>query len=163
MIRFSLWLWYFMLAYFQMPINSVSAQSGDLDSFLSTLRNKDLRFKTVVLSPSPPAYDSVRHVFNVSQLQLRITSINVGALKAKYATPTLIRRLVSLLDDSTRDWYANLLLYQLSGLPNLGALGIQSRDIWLSPVQKDSPTTYRDRDIAMWRKYELELSNPSNK
>jgi hypothetical protein len=95
--------------------------------------------------------------------QLRVTSTNVTELKAKYPQPALVRGLVSLLDDTTRDWYANLLLYQLSGRPNEGALGTQSRERWVLPIQKDSTATFRDQDIAMWKKYELELSKPPNK
>jgi hypothetical protein len=147
-----------------MPLNSVFGQSGDLDKILNTLRNRDLRF--VLVKVSPPAaqtYDSVRHVFYVSMFQLRVTSTNVTELKAKYPQPALVRGLVSLLDDTTRDWYANLLLYQLSGRPNEGALGTQSRERWVLPIQKDSTATFRDQDIAMWKKYELELSKPPNK
>jgi hypothetical protein len=163
-VKTFLWLWLFIVAFVSLSINNVSAQSGDLDGTLSALRNNDLRFEAVCISPSPSqTYDTVKHVIYVSMLQLRIKSINVEALQAKYRAPNLVRRLVFLLDDSSRDWYANLLLYQISGLPNAGALAIQSREAWLLPAQKGSPTTFRDQDIAKWKKYELELSNPSNK
>jgi hypothetical protein len=163
MIKAFLWIQcFFLTCVAMMSINIVSAQSGDLDGILNTLNNKDLRIELVKVSPSQP-YDSVRHVFYVSMFQLRVTSIDVKALKAKYPLPALIRGISSLLDDTTRDWYANLLLYQLSGKPNAGAMGIQSREKWLLPVQKGSSTTFRGQDIEMWKKYESELSGHSHK
>jgi hypothetical protein len=163
-IKSFLGLWFLTLLCVPLAISSAVAQSGKIDSILRTLKNKDLRFDLVTVSPPPSeTYDSVRHVFNGSQLQLWVTSIDVNALSAKYPLPALVRGLIPLLDDSMRDWYANLLLYQLSGWPNSGALGIQSREIWILPIQKGSPTTFKDQDIEMWKKYELKLSNPPNK
>ncbi len=59
-------------------------------------------------------------------------------------------------------WYANILLYQLSNLPNTLAMGKPTREWWMKPVQKGSTITLRDRDIEKWKKYASTLSSPSH-
>ena len=68
---------------------------------------------------------------------------------------------MKLLDDPEKDWYANLLLYNLTGkhptIPSKNVVTINTRAEWIKPMAKDGHTC-KASDVQMWEKYFSGLS-----
>src|SRR5450631_1051942 len=87
-------------------INRIEAQTN-IDSFVNTLHNKDV---TSVLESVAPekTFDSLTGKFYSHSIERVLTSIDVSKLRKAYPKYLIVEKLVRLLDDSERDWYADL-------------------------------------------------------
>jgi hypothetical protein len=145
-----------LLIFFLLSGLWVSAQPRpNLDSILVSLNNNDLYVGAVIggicffpqkqPNPYPP-----RPMFIVSSLD-----VDIRELAKKYSTKTVSEKLIALLDDSTRDFYANALLYDLLENRKLGKLLFMKREEWIYTGKK--PT-----DIQYWKQYILECTPDGN-
>lgn len=78
-----------------------------------------------------------------------VSSFNVDIHQAakKYTKKALFEKLKELLNDSTKDLYANALLYDLFDNRKLGKLINLSRDKWINSGR-------RDLDIKHWQSFQ---------
>lgn len=74
-----------------------------------------------------------------------IKSYDVDALLAKVTKIKLIKSLIPMLTDTTKDWYANVLLYQITGRDATLLIVIENREAWV--------TRNRKKDIEYWNSY----------
>jgi len=125
-----------------------------IDSFLLTLHNGDA--KSVLESVAPKkTYDSGK--FYIHTQERILTSVNVQRLRENYAKYEMIEKLVGLLDDPERDWYANLLLYNLTRYPSINIWGCNNRQKWLE-VNPKTNVSYKETDVKIWHEYLKGLS-----
>lgn len=148
-----------------LSVNTISAQSN-IDSFLLTLHNKDVRFAIAIVEPKQ-WFDSATGKFNHSTLQPQVWSVNLYWISENFPKYLLVQKLVKLLDDTARDWYANLLLFSLTGaqIP-VNSTGfrffkIDTREKWLQRSSENTEITYKEMDAVMWRNY-LSRISPSS-
>jgi hypothetical protein len=78
----------------------------------------------------------------------------------------MIKKLVQLLDDPGRDWYAYLLLSNITRY-NLFENGfttirINSTEEWLKPSYENTKITYKEMDVIIWQNY-LSRISPTDK
>jgi hypothetical protein len=66
-----------------------------------------------------------------------------------------------LLNDSARDWYADLLLYNLTGMSTMNIVGCDTRIDWIG-IKRSAGISYKEVDVEIWRKYLSNIS-PSSK
>jgi hypothetical protein len=151
--------YYFTLSFLMFIINNTTAQDK-IDSFLNTLHNKDVRSTLSLVAPKR-TFDSGRiYAHTVERV---LTSINIGQIRKTYPKYLMVSRLVQSLDDPERDWYADLLLYNLNltRILSLNVVSCDTREKWLRPKPKDN-ITYKEADVQMWRNYLAGLT-PSDK
>jgi hypothetical protein len=124
-----------------------------LDSILASLHNNDLYVAVVLrgvslspqkegsrnMNPCPP-----RPLFIVSSID-----VDIRELANKYSTQTVTQKLIGLLDDPARDFYANALLYDLLENRKLSKLYSMEREEWISTGRKSTDTQY-------WRQFKIE-------
>ncbi len=126
----------------------------NMDNFLKTLHNKDVSLTIELVAPEK-AFDK-NGKFQPSVIERILTSVNVNLLQNTCPKYLLIQKLIKLLDDPEKDWYANLLLYNLTGkLPSISSeniLRINTRIAWLRPMA-DGGYTCKSSDVKMWKKY----------
>jgi hypothetical protein len=135
---------------------------NNIDSFLVGLHNKDVRFKIIM---TQTFFDSSGHI-HPFEFRRILTSLNVSDVKNAYPKYLLIQRLVQLLDDSDKDWYADILLTSLTGVQTLNQkdnlMRIDTREKWLEPAFENSNMTHKYLDIRFWQNYLFNIS-PSDK
>lgn len=120
-----------------------------LDSLLNSLNNADLYTSPIIYNPWEPKKmginkDSARinkRLFIVSSLDQ-----DIQQLAEKYPKKILVEKLVPLLQDTTRDFYANALLYDLLENRKLGKLLFMKREEWVSNGRKIFDTQH-------WQEY----------
>jgi len=126
-----------------------NAQEDAFGNFLKELNNKNATTTLALVAPQK-TFDSTDHKINIHTVERRLTSVNVYTLEKTYSRKMMIKRLLPLLNDPDRDWYANLLLYALTGRSTLPIVNIDNRDKWIAPV-KGSTRSRKDEDVAMWQ------------
>ena len=136
---------------------SVSAQRN-VDSFVNTLHNTNA--KSAVAWVAPKRRPDSTKIYG-SSIERILTNVHIGEIKRVYPKYVLIRKLVECLNDSERDWYADLLLYSLTDSSSLNIIPCSTRDQWLK-VPHDMNVTHKAIDVEMWHKYLVGLS-PSEK
>jgi hypothetical protein len=132
----------------------------NLDSFLNTLHNTDMRLDLAFVAPHE-RYDTATKYPYFSTIERVVTSVDMSYLMTSFPRYSLIKGLVRLLDDPDRDWYANLLLYDFARESTAKYMAFDTREKWLRPMP-DTTVTYKQTDVEMWRKYLAGLS-PSGK
>src|SRR5579863_4592166 len=106
-----------------------------IDSFISTLHNIKAESTIAMVLPKRTA-DGGKVYFSTPERVLTNSSgrsVRTSQLKKEYNKYLLISKLIQSLDDSERDWYADLLLYNLN-LPDISTsniLGCDNRQKWL--------------------------------
>jgi hypothetical protein len=129
----------------------LEAQLIPLSSYLADLNNKT--FKTVVVKAAPsPTKNNPRRIYG-GTFALWSTTIDVGELLRIYPKDSVIHDLIGLLNDTTRDWCANVLLYQITRKLNMNAFTITTREDWIKPINKQTTETHRDDDFKAWKAY----------
>ena len=118
---------------------------GNLDAFLKDLNNKDCQigFRTLPYSASTlTGSDSAGDTVKMLKPHGLVMSLDVDSLAALYPRDLLVRKLVPLLLDTTRDFYANAILYALfeREMPPLN-----TRANWVKTTRKE--------DLAYWNNY----------
>ncbi len=129
-------------------ISNCMGQSN-IDSFLQSLHNNDVRSKLSSVGPSK-TYDSGRIYIHTTERLL--TSVDVSHIKESFPRKELIEKLVTLLKDTTRDWYADLLLYNLTREPSLNILACNTREQWLK-INPQTNRPHQQYDVDFWQKY----------
>ena len=129
-----------------------SALNNRIDSFLHTLNNKNAKTSLALVLPDESRDSNGRYKLQFDRLVLLLTSINVFQLEKIYPKDLLIKKLVPLLDDPDRDWYANLLLYNITQVYTFNMVSVTNREKWVMP-EKGSNLTFKSQDMAMWRRY----------
>jgi hypothetical protein len=133
----------------------------NMDSLLVNLNNKDVKFK--IFLRQSYFENGELHPFVIHRT---VTSVNLTHIIDSFPKYPLISRLVKLLDDSNRDWYANLLLFSLTGLENIGTKGkimfIKNREDWLKPAFEKSSMSNKYLDERFWQNYLFNLLPSDN-
>ena len=135
----------------------VSAQPN-VDSFINTLHN--VNAKSVVAWVAPAKRPDSTKIYG-SSVERILTNVHIREIKKVYPKYALIRKLIECLDDSDRDWYADLLLYSLADTSSMNIIPCNTRDQWLK-TSLTLHVTHKAVDVEMWHKYLVGLS-PSDK
>jgi hypothetical protein len=120
-------------------IASKGQSQSSLDSLFESLNNKALyvgwiiRGVDITVKKEKPVGDSSfeQRLFIVSSLDQ-----DIQQLAAKYSKGIVIEKLIPLLQDTTRDFYANALLYDLFENRKLGKLLFMKREEWINTGRK---------------------------
>jgi hypothetical protein len=132
---------------------NLSAQTN-IDGFINTLHNADAKSAIAWVAPKK-TFDS--GMIYGQTAERVITNIRISPITKAYSKYLLISKLVHSLDDPERDWYADLLLYSLTGKSTTNIFGCNTREQWLRLGYKMN-ITYKEADIEMWRNYLTGLS-----
>lgn len=121
---------------------SVEAQVR-LNKVLKNLHNEDAQYMDA-------RFGALRFIdsnkVEVPEDRILVRSMDVNKLLKSAKRETVIRRLVGLLSDTTRDWYANLLLYDITHRDAIYYFGTpETRDSWVKSI--------RNKDIQYWNEY----------
>lgn len=129
---------------------NTSFSQDNLDSIINSLNNKDVYVAPVIrgvyiASPgSKINRDSAK--LNLSFFTVSSLDESIDRLAGKFTSQILAQRLYSLLRDSTRDFYANVLLYELFDNRFLGNFFGMNRKQWIESGR-------RSRDEQKWDQY----------
>src|ERR1700722_60234 len=119
------------------------AINKQIDSFLFTLHNKDAQ---TGLFLELPKYDSTKkNAIRMDIITTHVTSINMGRILNIFPKKILLLKLMALLNDPERDWYANLLLFDISKVYSFSMMQVKSRDKWLT-IDAEANVTYKAED-----------------
>ena len=134
------------------PVKTIEQYSTD--RFLQTLHNKDADL--IVEFVAPEKLFNNKGKFQPFTIKRILTSVDVDLVQKHYPKYLLIEKLMQLLNDPERDWYANLLLYNLTekcpSEPCVNTLRVNTRTAWLKAMP-DGMRTYKAGDVEMWKKY----------
>jgi hypothetical protein len=88
-----------------------------------------------------------------------LTRVDIDRIERTYPKYLLMTKLVQSLDDTNRDWYADLLLYRLTltDILSINIIGCDTREKWLRS-NPDMNKTYKEANVEMWHKYLAGLS-----
>lgn len=131
-----------------------SLETNKTDSFIQTLHNRDVSLTLQLVAPDKEFDDS--GMIQPSVVMRILSSVDADLVKTTFPESLLIQKLMELLDDPDKDWYANLLLYNLTGkfppIPSEHVLRVDNRIEWLKPMSDGGPT-YKAIDVKMWERY----------
>lgn len=134
------------------PPNSTLVQN--IDSFLSTLHNGNV---TTVLSFVLHKVKIDSGYLFVDAVEWLLTSMDPEKVREAYPMYLTVKRLVELLDDPERDWYANLLLYNLTFRSAVSIFRCNTREKWLE-IDEATHFTFKYQDTEYWKIYLAGLS-----
>jgi hypothetical protein len=140
-----------------LAVKSAMAQNN-VDSFINTLHNQDVRSELAFVAPKKTFDSGKVYAHTVERV---LTSANLGQIRKAFPKYLLVQKLVEALNDPERDWYADLLLYDLTLVPAFNIFGCDTRDKWLT-IDREGIFTYKEEDMQFWRIYLVGLS-PSDK
>jgi hypothetical protein len=150
----------YVMTFLSIALNaSVIMAQGNIDSFANTLNNAEATSALAWVAPTK-IYDSSTRKIYAHSLERVVTSTNLLKIQKTYPKYLMIGKLVQLLDDSNRDWYANLLLYSLTNKSSSNIIGCSSRGDWLK-IKTNTKYTYKQIDLEIWHKYFSGLSRSS--
>jgi hypothetical protein len=115
---------------------------SELDKFITGLSNDSLRYEIVKIGT---ANLKKNNMIVLPKTVVVVNSVNIKSLGKKYNKPLLVKRLISVLGDTNKDWYANVLLYALTEKDATSLLVIDGRDDWLR--------INKSKDIEYWNFY----------
>jgi hypothetical protein len=137
----------------QSTIVDLVSVNQKIDSFLVNLHNKDAAKQMVLERPKNSGI-----TFDI--LVIHVSPDSVHRLLERFPKNFLLPKIFQLLNDPERDWYANLLLYDISKAYTFYMFKINSREEWLS-IDPETNLTYKQEDIAIWKRYEAGIIPPS--
>jgi hypothetical protein len=117
--------------------------------FLATLNNRDVISYISWVAPDKIADSGKIYAHTFERI---LKSIDVSKIRKTYPKYLMIENLVLLLDDPDRDWYADLLLYNLTRLSSINVVGCDNRNDWLR-IKRGTNFTYKHFDVEMWKNY----------
>jgi hypothetical protein len=124
-----------------MSINHSFGQNG-LDKFINSLSNDSLRFEVMKVGT---AELKKGNTIALPKTLVAVQSVDVNRLVAKYKKKLLVKRLFSVLGDTSKDWYANVLLYAITERDATPLVAIEGREDWLN--------SNKSKDIEYWSTY----------
>jgi len=74
-----------------------------------------------------------------------VTFFNIDDLVLRFGRKELVDVLIPLLTDTSKDWCANLLLYEITEHDATNFFVIQSKKEWTETIMQ--------RDLAYWKKF----------
>jgi hypothetical protein len=150
---------YFFAIVFLFGLLGKSNAQGNIDSLLCTLNNKDVR--TVIMMAARPMYIKdesgifIRTGYVMSSIERwldRSIKLNLSEMcRNKFL---LVNKLIELLNDPDRDFFADFLLYGVTHKIS-DLLSCATRDEWFKTKKLHFDITVRDYDIQMWKKYSV--------
>lgn len=129
----------FFLSLFVLFFWQFSFGQKKLNNFIKSLDNKNLQYDLIVRSPQIS-----RNTLSVSKYVVDIKSIDLKSLIKKFNQQKLRMALVNCLNDSSRDWYANMLLYAITERDAMIFTVIENRDDWIKNGNKGKDLKYWD-------------------
>ncbi len=130
-----------------------------LQNFLASLNNNDAKSYLALVAPKK-FYDSASGRIYAHTIERRLKSIDIDKVQKTFPKYLMVKNLVRLLGDPERDWYADLLLYNLTRIESLNIVGCDTRNDWLT-IKRGTNITYKQLDEEMWMKYLSDLSPSS--
>lgn len=112
-----------------------------INRIINDISNDKLQFEVAKIGTTR-FVDSV--VVTTPKYLAFVDSVNFESL-ANRDKNKLINRLVPMLTDSTKDWYANVLLYQLTQKDASSLIVVENRNEW---IEKS-----KDNDLNYWKSY----------
>ena len=146
--------WFYLVLFFTVFINKNLSAQNNIDSFVNSLHNADA--KSVLAWVLPEKTFDTSRIYGQTMERV-ITNIKVGPIKKNYPKYLMISRLVQSLNDPERDWYADLLLYNLTRISSINIVSCNSRKQWLD-LMYNTNITYKETDVKMWHDYLTGLS-----
>lgn len=133
-----------------------------IDSFLLKLHNKDAAKQWVLERPKNfSLFDtSIKNGALIDILVIHVAPDSIRLILRRFPQNLLLPKIFQLLNDPERDWYANLLLYDISKAYTFYIFKINSREEWLS-IDPKTNLMYKQEDIAIWKRYEAGINPPS--
>ncbi|MBO9621019.1 MAG: hypothetical protein J7539_18530 [Niabella sp.] len=132
---------------------SGNGQNIELNNFVNRLNNKDARMDLLLVAP--PVDTLKNHPLAIHTLELHLSSVNVFLITRQFGIEHLMSHMNELLTDTTRDWYANLILYEITHRNTDIFLKVKNRDDWVEPRAYMHDSTYKQKDIEMWKNNKL--------
>lgn len=126
---------------FIVPLNLFS--QNKLNNFIANMANDKLVFEVAKVGISR-LIDSNR--IELPKILVFVKSSDVEGLLKTVKKNKVVKRLIPLLNDSTKDWYANVLLYQITDRDASALLVIENRNDWIK--------RNRENDIEYWHAYQ---------
>ena len=139
---------YYIILIFLLLLQTRAVSQSGLDSLLKRIDNKDAQigFFTRISS----AGDIIKTDNPAPQIKPhgQVMSLDVDSLAALYPRDLIVSKLVPLLEDTNKDFYANAILYALFErlMPPLN-----TRENWLKTTAK--------KDIEYWQNYIRKKNN----
>ncbi|HEX4372888.1 MAG TPA: hypothetical protein VHZ50_06220 [Puia sp.] len=141
-------------------ISKINSQSK-IDSFINTLHNKDIKTELALVLHDAYMKDE-RGIFVKSwriDFPQRILKFNFS-YRLDTLSPNkvlIVNKLIQQLSDSDRDFFANFLLYEITGiLSNL--MPCEKREDWFKEKYFQEPVSMRDHDMQFWKNYAVGMS-----
>jgi len=138
---------------------------NNIDSFVLTLHNKDLKFIVGLILPNNKI-DKSNGRNRPQYLGWFVTSLDFLDIEKRFQKYPFVKRLVEALDDPERDWSANLILFSIIQDQFMASavrpLLIDSKEKWLMRSSESTPVTNKEMDVVMWRNYLSRLSQNSS-
>jgi hypothetical protein len=155
---------YILIIIFQLFIFNNGKSQNKLDSILNTLHNKDLKTElAIVLHDTYRMDDRGIQVSGGWRIGFpdRVEGFS-GDIASKLDTMfrnkfLLINKLFGLLDDPERDFYSDLLLYELTRIVS-DLIPCETRDDWFKVKFYKDSISIRDHDIQFWKKYSVGMA-----
>lgn len=130
-----------LLTLFILFTNQVWGQKS-IDNIVKKLSNKELKYEIIKVGVTTLKNNKL----NLPRMQVNIESLDIESLQEQVNHRKLMKKLISSLSDTTRDWYANLLLYAITKKDATSLLGIETRVNWINSLTKKN-------DVLYWEKY----------
>lgn len=112
-----------------------------INRIINDISNDKLQFEVAKIGTTR-FVDSV--VVTTPKYLAFVDSVNFESL-ANRDKNKLINRLVPMLTDSTKDWYTNVLLYQLTQKDASSLIVVENRNEWIEKSKDD--------DLNYWKSY----------
>jgi hypothetical protein len=138
-------------------IGEKATAQNKIDTFINRLHNYDAVSALWMVAPKK-TFDSGK--IYAHTIERVLENVDIDHIKKTYPKYLLFTRLVQALDDSVRDWIADLLLYRLTltEISSINIVGCDNRGLWLRK-KYDIDKTYKEVDVEMWHKYLAGLSD----
>jgi hypothetical protein len=124
--------------FFFLPVTLIGQKEAD--EFISKISNDKLQFEIAKVGTTQ-LLDSNRIV--LPRDLVMVTSLDVNKMVAEFGQKKVIELLLPLLQDSSKDWYANVLLYDITKRDATPLIVVDNRPSWIN--------NNHDLDITFWR------------
>lgn|SRR5690606_4645249 len=129
----------FISILFIMPLESLGQKK--INKLINSISNEKLKFEVAKVGTSQ-MIDS--GVVSLPKNLVFVKSLSLQSLSDR-DKQRLVSRLIPMLNDNTKDWYANVLLYQLTEREASSLIIIENRDEWVAK--------HKDEDLKYWHCY----------
>jgi hypothetical protein len=121
-------------------VYNIGFGQADINKVVRHLDNNNLKFELRITSPEKSS------AITIPAKIIFVKSTNVQKLIKRYGEKKLVEALVPCMNDTTKDWYASMLLYAITQKEASIMIGIENRDDWIKYQKKN--------DLSLWAQYQ---------